>query len=94
VSWFFPSPGRYASLLEAQGFVVRELRYFERPTPISGADALATWLSLFQAPLMTDLGSRGPELCHKASERCRARLFRDGQWLLDYVRLRVVASRS
>jgi trans-aconitate methyltransferase len=93
VSWFFPSPGRYASLLEAQGFVVRELRYFERPTPISGADGLATWLSLFQAPLMTDLGSRGPELCHKASERCRARLFRDGEWLLDYVRLRVVATR-
>ncbi|HEX7451923.1 MAG TPA: methyltransferase domain-containing protein, partial [Polyangiaceae bacterium] len=93
VSWFFPSPGRYASLLEAEGLTVRELRYFERPTPIAGADGLATWLSLFQARLMADLGSRGPELCDKASERCRPRLFRDGRWLLDYVRLRVIATK-
>jgi trans-aconitate methyltransferase len=91
MSWFFPSPGAYASLLEAEGLTVRELRYFERATPVPGEDGLATWLSLFQARLMADLGSRGPELCHMASERCRPRLFRDGRWLLDYVRLRVIA---
>jgi trans-aconitate methyltransferase len=93
VSWFFPSPGRYASLLEAEGLTVRELRYFERPTPIAGAEGLATWLGLFQARLISDLGSRGPELCEKASQRCRPRLFRDGRWLLDYVRLRVIATK-
>jgi trans-aconitate methyltransferase len=93
VNWFFPSPGAYASLLEAGGLTVRELRYFERPTPVAGADGLAAWLSLFQARLMTDLGSRAPELCDKASERCRPRLFRDGRWLLDYVRLRVIATK-
>jgi trans-aconitate methyltransferase len=93
LSWFFPSPGRYASVLESEGLVVRELRYFERPTPVAGSDGLATWLSLFQARLMADLGARWPELCDKASERCRPRLFRDGSWWLDYVRLRVVASK-
>jgi SAM-dependent methyltransferase len=92
-SWFFPSPGRYASLLEAEGLTVRELRYFERPTPLAGTDGLAAWLSVFQAPLMADLGSRWPELCDKASQRCRPRLFRDGTWLLDYVRLRVIATK-
>ncbi|HEY3666674.1 MAG TPA: hypothetical protein VGL19_11760, partial [Polyangiaceae bacterium] len=93
LSWFFPSPARYASLLESEGLVVRELCYFERPTSVAGSDGLATWLSLFQARLMADLGARGPELCDKASERCRPRLFRDGSWWLDYVRLRVVASK-
>ncbi|HEX3850642.1 MAG TPA: methyltransferase domain-containing protein [Polyangiaceae bacterium] len=93
LSWFFPSPGAYASLLEAEGLTVRELRYFERATPVPGADGLATWLGLFQARLMADLGSRGSELCHMASDRCRPRLFRDGRWLLDYVRLRVIASK-
>jgi trans-aconitate methyltransferase len=93
LSWFFPSPGRYAALLESEGLVVRELRYFERPTSVAGSDGLATWLSLFQSRLMADLGARGPELCEKASERCRPRLFRDGSWWLDYVRLRVVASK-
>jgi len=93
VSWFFPSPGRYAGLLEANGLIVRELRYFERPTPVAGADGLSNWLALFQADLMKDLGGRWPELCRKASERCQSQLFRDGQWWLDYVRLRVVATK-
>ncbi|MES1177496.1 MAG: methyltransferase domain-containing protein [Myxococcales bacterium] len=93
VSWYFPSPGRYTGLLEAHGLVSREVRYFERPTPMPGEDGLGAWLGLFQAKLRSDLGERWPELCEKASERCRAALFRDGQWLLDYVRLRVVATK-
>ncbi|MEI9951584.1 MAG: class I SAM-dependent methyltransferase [Pseudomonadota bacterium] len=93
LSWFFPSPGRYAGLLEAHGLVPRELRYFERPTPVAGADGLAAWLALFQADLMNALGDRWPELCRQASQRCQSKLFRDGQWWLDYVRLRVVASK-
>ena len=94
MSWFFPSPGRYAGLLEAHGLVPREVRYFERPTPVAGEDGLSAWLGLFQAGLMADLGDRWPELCSKASDRCRPALFRDGQWLLDYVRLRVVATKA
>jgi trans-aconitate methyltransferase len=92
-SWFFPSPGRYAGLLESNGLVVRELRYFERPTPVAGADGLATWLALFQADLVKALGDRWPDFCRKASERCHSALFRDGQWWLDYVRLRVLATK-
>jgi trans-aconitate methyltransferase len=93
VTWFFPSPGRYAGLMEDSGLVVRELRYFERPTPVPGEDGLASWLALFQANLMTDLGDRWPELCRQASQRCRRTLFHDGQWWLDYVRLRVAATK-
>lgn len=93
LSWFFPSPGRYAGLVEQSGLVVRELRYFERPTPVPGEAGLSAWLALFQANLMTDLVDRWPELCRKASERCHSALFRDGQWWLDYVRLRVVATK-
>ncbi|HEX2674750.1 MAG TPA: methyltransferase domain-containing protein, partial [Polyangiaceae bacterium] len=93
ITWFFPSPGRYAGLVEEAGLVVRELRYFERPTAVPGEAGLSTWLALFQANLMADLGDRWPELCRKAAERCRPALFRDGQWWLDYVRLRIVATK-
>jgi trans-aconitate methyltransferase len=93
LSWFFPSPGRYAGLLEDSGLTPREVRYFDRPTPMAGEDGLATWLGLFQSTLRSDLGNRWPELCEKASNRCRAALFRDGHWILDYVRLRVVATK-
>lgn len=93
LSWFFPSPGRYAGLLEAHGLVPRQLRYFERPTPVAGEDGLSAWLSVFQTRLKNELGDRWPELCEKASQRCRSALFRDGQWVLDYVRLRVLATK-
>jgi trans-aconitate methyltransferase len=93
LSWFFPSPGRYAGLLESSGLVPRELRYFERPTPVAGADGLSAWLALFQSDLMKALGDRWPELCRKASLRCQSALFRDGKWWLDYVRLRIVATK-
>jgi trans-aconitate methyltransferase len=93
VSWYFPSPGRYAGLLESNGLVVRELRYFERPTPVAGIDGLSTWLALFQADLQKALGERWPDFCRKASQRCHSALFHDGQWWLDYVRLRVLATK-
>jgi trans-aconitate methyltransferase len=93
VGWYFPRPGQYAALLEAHGLVVREMRYFERPTPIAGDAGLATWLSMFQGRLREERGDRFAELCEKVSHRCRAALFRDGQWVLDYVRLRVVATK-
>jgi len=93
INWFFPSPGQYAPLLEQQGFVVRKLRWFERPTPVSGESGLTTWLHLFQSRLLADLGKRGPEFCEQVAERCREALYRDGAWLLDYARLRVVATK-
>jgi trans-aconitate methyltransferase len=93
LNWFFPSPGRYAGLLESHGLVPREVRYFERPTPMPGEDGLSDWLGLFQGGLMADLGNRWPELCRKAAQLCRGALFRDGQWHLDYVRLRVAATK-
>ncbi len=94
LSWFFPSPGRYAGLLEAHGLVPRELRYFERPTELPGEDGLSAWLELFQTKLKADLGNRWPELCERASHRCRSALFREGRWILDYMRLRVVATKG
>lgn len=94
LNWYFPSLGQYASLLESEGFQVRQISSFERPTPVPGEQGLATWLGLFQARLMADLGNRWAELCANASERCRSELFRDDRWLVDYVRLRVVATKA
>jgi trans-aconitate methyltransferase len=93
VSWYFPRPGQYAALVEAHGLTLRELRYFDRPTPVAGEMGLSTWLSMFQARLKNDLEDRWPELCQEVSKRCRATLFHDGQWLLDYVRLRLIATK-
>ena len=93
LNWFFPRPGEYAGLLEAHGFVPRQVHYFERPTAMPGEAGLGNWLGLFQAQLMTDLADRWPDLCRLVSARCRSALYRDGQWFLDYVRLRFLATK-
>lgn len=91
--WYFPTPGQYACVLESENFEVRQVSCFERPTPMPGEQGLATWLGLFLSPLADELGERWPELCARAADQCRSELFRDGRWLIDYVRLRVVATK-
>jgi len=91
--WFFPTVPQYARVLEQAGLFVRTALWFERPTRLDGVGGLATWLELFCLPLLNALGDQRPALVHGVEERCRAALFRDGSWWLDYTRLRVVATK-
>jgi trans-aconitate methyltransferase len=91
--WYFPTPGQYASLLEAGGFRVARMEHFARPTPLTGGDhALADWLAMFgrslTAAVPPDLKTRVVE---RTAELAAPRLRRDGRWVADYWRLRFVA---
>ena len=90
-AWFFPTVPRYSRILDEAGLFVRSALWFERPTRLEGAGGLATWLELFCLPLLKALGERRDALVAGVENRCRAQLFRDGDWWLDYTRLRVVA---
>lgn len=92
-AWYFPSVAQYCQVLTRAGFEPRLLHLYERPTPVAGEDGLRTWLELFCAPLLNALGRDKSNLLNAVERRCRPTLFRDGQWVLDYVRLRVVALR-
>jgi trans-aconitate methyltransferase len=89
--WFFPTLPQYARILDEAGLFVRTALWFERPTRLEGARGLATWLELFCLPLLKALGEQRDQVVAGVEERCRAKLFRDGDWWLDYTRLRVVA---
>jgi trans-aconitate methyltransferase len=96
-NWYFPKLGAYASLLEQHGFVVHAAHLFGRPTPVAdegGRSGLAVWLDIFAAELMRRCADRSADLVRIVEDRCRSRLFRDGKWQIDYVRLRMVASAS
>ena len=91
--WYFPTPGRYATLLEAGGFRVARMEHFPRPTPLEGGDhALADWLAMFgrslTAALPPDLKTR---MVERTAELAAPRLRTDGRWVADYWRLRFVA---
>lgn len=94
VPWFFPSPAEYSGLLQAGGFAVRSIELIPRPTPIPGH--VTGWLDTF-----------GENFFRLAPEAERAGLrdevadllapaLRDGEgnWTLDYVRLRFAAERG
>lgn len=93
--WYFPSPGQYAALLEAQGYTVRSLQFFERPTPFK-AD-VGNWLTLMAVPFLNALPDDATRraVIDEVREELRAPLLdAHGVWQLDYVRLRLVAVKA
>ena len=92
--WYFPRPEEYRQLLESHGFEVSLLEHFDRPTPLPGE--LGAWLETFAQTWTGALPQAGraafidevtaalrPELCDQ-----------QGQWRVDYVRLRFAATKA
>jgi trans-aconitate methyltransferase len=88
--WTFPGTDEFSALLQHSGFEVISIAAFERPTPFTRD--LADWLTLMaQTHLNAAPASARPALLDAVTRRLRPVLYRDGQWLLDYVRLRFSA---
>ncbi len=83
---YFPSVGEYASLLERHHFEVLNAVLFDRPTPLEGGEsALREWIATFRPDNKRPLEEVEAEL--------RPKLLRDGKWIADYRRLRIVARK-
>jgi trans-aconitate methyltransferase len=91
--WYFPDVAEYVGVLTGAGLDVTLAHLFDRPTPLEGDDALRDWLRLFLAPLVTHLGGRWDAFAREVEGLCRPALRGEEGWVLDYVRLRVVARR-
>ncbi len=84
--WYFPGIGEYASLLEAHGLEVETAALFPRPTAVEGESGLRDWLKMF-APFIPS------ERIAELETALRPKLYRDGSWFIDYVRLRMTAHK-
>jgi len=92
--WFYPTIGEYATLLEGQGFDVRQAMLFDRPTRVEGEDGMEDWLKMFGDGLLAGVEEpRRSEARHAVVEKLRPTAYRGGGWTVDYRRLRVVAVR-
>lgn len=93
--WYFPGIAEYAALLEAHGVEVRYAALFDRPTPLEeGERGLETWLRMFAGSFLAALPEGKDSAFLREVERAaRPALFRDGAWVLDYRRLRLLAVR-
>ncbi|MEU0565896.1 class I SAM-dependent methyltransferase [Nonomuraea sp. NPDC005983] len=93
--WYFPTPAEYARRLEQEGFVVRVLEYFDRPTPLDECPrGAADWVRMFASSVLEGLPPEIVEpLLGRVNELAAPALRRETGWMADYVRLRFAAVR-
>jgi len=89
--WYFPTAQDYRAKLESHGFIVTHIELFDRPTPLPGD--IDGWLDVFAGTFFAVLND---EECAAAradiAQRLRPTLTdENGQWIADYVRLRLAA---
>lgn len=90
--FFFPSVGQYSSLLEGVGFKVVYALLFDRPTPLEGENGLKDWMDTFvKAPFYGLDKSISDDIKLCAQTALKDKLYRNGVWYADYVRLRMKA---
>ncbi|MCQ6558637.1 class I SAM-dependent methyltransferase [Paenibacillus mendelii] len=96
IPWYFPTIGEYTSLLERHGLSVRMAERIERPTPLTGGEeGLRIWLDTFANGLLTPLDEacRGEVIDGTERRLKQTKLYQDGEWILDYERIRVTATK-
>lgn len=91
--WYFPTLGEYATRIEARGLETRYATLFDRPTELEdGPAGLENWLDMFGDSLLAPIpADEQSELIATVEDRLRDDHYRDGTWVADYRRLRVVA---
>src|SRR5262249_2827932 len=92
---YFPTIGEYATLLEKHDLLVRPARLLDRPTLLEGGEnGLRSWLEMFEGVTLSRIAPQHRDVfCERVEKSLRPRLYRDGQWAADYVRLRLSAEK-
>jgi trans-aconitate methyltransferase len=93
--WYFPSIGDYATRLEQQGFDVNYAVLFSRPTPLEGDSGIANWIRMFGSAWMVGLSAEEQiQVIRAVEEDLKPILYREGTWMADYCRIRIVAVKA
>jgi len=91
--WYFPSIEEYATLLQSAGFVVESIELIPRPTPM---DDIMHWLDIFANGVTEHLSREEFEVFKReCRDILKPILYSEGEgWIVDYVRLRVKATKG
>ena len=89
-TFFFPTVGQYAPMLERHALLVEFAVLFDRPTPQKSADGLNDWIGMFnKKPFEGMADGLKADILREANECLRDVLCVDGVWVIDYVRIRL-----
>jgi trans-aconitate methyltransferase len=93
--WYYPSIGEYSSLMEEVGFKVTLAHHSDRPTPLYGENGLRDWIEMFGSALFEGIGEEQRKaIITKTEHRLKAVLFKEGNWIADYKRIRVIGIKE
>lgn len=93
-TFYFPTIGEYAPILEKYGLRVEYAALFDRPTVQSTENGLEDWIRMFvKKPFEALSVETADEIIHETVEELRDKLFADGKWIVDYVRIRFRARK-
>jgi len=94
--WYFPSLGEYTTSLENAGFRVTFAVHFDRPTLLKdGREGVAKWLEMFGLTYFEGIEQTEKEqILTEITDIVEPNYNKDGEWHIDYVRLRFVAVKE
>lgn len=93
--WFYPSIGEYSTLMEDVGFRVTFAQHFDRPTPLEGENGLRNWVHMFGSQLLEGVNEEKKEMVLlKVEKSLKPILYKNGQWVADYKRIRVIGIKE
>lgn len=89
--WHYPELGTFSMILTNQGFDVKYIARFDRPTPLP--TGLRGWLEVFAVNHTAGFTNAEKESFYEdVEDYCRPMLYKDGKgWIADYKRLRFYA---
>ena len=92
--WYFPTTEEYSARLETRGFTVNSISLFPRPTPLPSD--VRIWLRIFAQPFLNGVEeSERALVIEEVRTLLEPRLLSaEGVWVMDYVRLRLAATKS
>ncbi len=94
--WYFPDIPSYTGLLKRHGLNTTMATLFPRPTPLSGGpEGMARWLDMFAGTFFEKVPTQArPKIVNAIVEELQPRLYHGDQWVADYVRLRIIATKT
>jgi trans-aconitate methyltransferase len=93
--WYYPSIGEYTSLMEEVGFRVTFVQHFDRLTPLDGENGLKNWIEMFGSHLLENLNEdKKDAIIIKVEKNLKPILYKEGNWIADYKRIRVVGIKE
>jgi len=93
--WFYPSIGQYSSLMEEVGFRVIFAQHFDRPTPLDGENGLKNWMEMFAKSMFESMDEdQQDDVITKVEINLKSTLYKNGNWIADYKRIRVIGIRE